>query len=194
MANRKSTQARVDAKPSATADLRQAAGDGQQDQPPGGSFLVFRETVESIVVAFVLAFLFRTFEAEAFVIPTGSMSPSLQGQHKDVECTHCGYSFRTTASSEGENRDKMIAQLGGIPRQLKQVDDALERNPRSDQLRGQRNYLLDAQQDLPIAIANSEVVGGMCPMCRYLMPMRPDLPGNVRGEIDVDEVEKQSSY
>ena len=27
-----------------------------------------RETVESIVIAFVLAFLFRTFEAEAFVI------------------------------------------------------------------------------------------------------------------------------
>jgi len=59
---------------------------------PSGQFVVFRETVESLVVAFVLAFLFRTFEAEAFVIPTGSMSPSLQGQHKDVECTHCGYS------------------------------------------------------------------------------------------------------
>ena len=38
-----------------------------------------RETVESIVIAFVLAFLFRTFEAEAFVIPTGSMAPTLMG-------------------------------------------------------------------------------------------------------------------
>ena len=37
-------------------------------------FVAIRETIESIVVAFVLAFLFRTFEAEAFVIPTGSMS------------------------------------------------------------------------------------------------------------------------
>jgi len=27
----------------------------------------------------VLAFLFRTFEAEAFVIPTGSMAPTLMG-------------------------------------------------------------------------------------------------------------------
>src|SRR5438067_1059753 len=41
----------------------------------------WRETIESIVVAFVLAFLFRTFEAEAFVIPTGSMAPTLYGQH-----------------------------------------------------------------------------------------------------------------
>ena len=43
-----------------------------------------RETFESIVVAFVLAFLFRAFEAEAFVIPTGSMAPTLLGRHKDV--------------------------------------------------------------------------------------------------------------
>ena len=37
-----------------------------------------RETIESIVVAFTLALLFRGFEAEAFVIPTGSMAPTLK--------------------------------------------------------------------------------------------------------------------
>jgi signal peptidase I len=59
-----------------------------------------RETIESIVIAFILAFLFRTFEAEAFVIPTGSMAPTLQGRHKDAECPLCGYRYRTNASSE----------------------------------------------------------------------------------------------
>lgn len=59
-----------------------------------------RETVESIVIAFVLAFLFRTFEAEAFVIPTGSMAPTLMGRHKDVECAKCGQRFRVSASEE----------------------------------------------------------------------------------------------
>jgi signal peptidase I len=59
-----------------------------------------RETVESIVIAFVLAFLFRTFEAEAFVIPTGSMAPTLQGRHKDVDCPKCGYRYRVSASQE----------------------------------------------------------------------------------------------
>ncbi len=63
-----------------------------------------RETVESIVIAFVLAFLFRTFEAEAFVIPTGSMAPTLQGRHKDIQCPQCGYSYRVSASSEVDNR------------------------------------------------------------------------------------------
>ena len=59
-----------------------------------------RETVEAVAVAFILAFLFRTFEAEAFVIPTGSMAPTLLGRHKDVDCVECGLHFRVGASEE----------------------------------------------------------------------------------------------
>lgn len=59
-----------------------------------------RETVESIVVAFVLAFLFRAFEAEAFVIPTGSMAPTLYGRHKEADCEQCGYHILIGASDE----------------------------------------------------------------------------------------------
>jgi len=64
------------------------------------SHAAIRETIESVVVAFVLAFLFRTFEAEAFVIPTGSMAPTLMGRHKDLECPECGYQFQVSASDE----------------------------------------------------------------------------------------------
>lgn len=60
----------------------------------------WRETIESVVVAFVLAFLFRTFEAEAFVIPTGSMAPTLYGQHRDVTCEKCGTRYAASASDE----------------------------------------------------------------------------------------------
>ena len=87
-----------------------------QPAPTSGSFHATRETIESIVVAFVLAFLFRTFQAEAFVIPTGSMSPSLMGQHKDVHCSECGCRFRTTASTEGEEGVGM-----GLPADQRQV-------------------------------------------------------------------------
>lgn len=59
-----------------------------------------RETIESIAIAFVLAFLFRTFEAEAFVIPTGSMAPTLMGRHKDLKCEKCGYPYQVNASDE----------------------------------------------------------------------------------------------
>ncbi len=40
-----------------------------------------KETLISIIIAFVLAFVFRGFVIEAFVIPTGSMAPTLMGAH-----------------------------------------------------------------------------------------------------------------
>lgn len=78
-----------------------------------------RETIESVVIAFVLAFLFRTFEAEAFVIPTGSMAPTLMGQHKDLVCPECGHPFRVSASSEVQQETNrptgMVVEQGTCP-------------------------------------------------------------------------------
>lgn len=59
-----------------------------------------RETIESIIIALILAFLFRTFEAEAFEIPTGSMGPTLLGRNKDVNCPKCGFPFQAGVSFE----------------------------------------------------------------------------------------------
>ena len=117
-------------KPPAKAGTRVAAAPKVQSH-------AVRETVESIVIAFVLAFLFRTFEAEAFVIPTGSMAPTLMGRHKDVECPKCGYRYTVSASEEESE---------------------------------------DARQQ------PSDCIAGMCPMCHYVMPMRPDLPRGKPGE------------
>lgn len=96
-----------------------------------------RETVESIVIAFVLAFLFRTFEAEAFVIPTGSMAPTLQGRHKDLECKNCGYRVRASASEEDRPAE------------------SASRSHNPDWSRVQRETY------------NSQVVAVTCPLCRY---------------------------
>src|ERR1700684_225168 len=52
-----------------------------------------KETLESILVAFILAFIFRAFVVEAFVIPTGSMAPTLYGAHMRYKCPDCGYTF-----------------------------------------------------------------------------------------------------
>ncbi|HJQ79180.1 MAG TPA: signal peptidase I [Lacipirellulaceae bacterium] len=107
-----------------------------------------RETVESIVIAFVLAFLFRTFEAEAFVIPTGSMAPTLMGRHKDVECPKCGYRYQVSASEE-ESDDPQVAP--------------------------------------------TPCVAGMCPMCKYVLPMVPQLP-NVPERLEGRDIDRQRSY
>jgi signal peptidase I len=74
-----------------------------------------RETIESIAIAFVLAFLFRTFEAEAFVIPTGSMAPTLMGRHKDLECPKCHNNFQVSSSEE-------VDRNGGPQKNLPIVD------------------------------------------------------------------------
>jgi len=52
-----------------------------------------KQTFESIIIAFVLAFVFRAYVVEAFVIPTGSMAPTLLGRHARLQCPDCGYSF-----------------------------------------------------------------------------------------------------
>ncbi len=53
----------------------------------------FQETIESLVVAFILAFVFRAFVVEAFVIPTGSMADTLRGKHFRLTCPTCGYEY-----------------------------------------------------------------------------------------------------
>ncbi len=90
-----------------------------EDPKPGpAKSHAVRETIESVAVAFVLAFLFRTFVAEAFIIPTGSMSPSLMGAHKDVECSQCNTRFKVNSSNDdvrGPDRKLLEAGVGVCP-------------------------------------------------------------------------------
>ncbi len=68
-----------------------------QQQPttptPTATDSSIKETIESVIIAFILAFVFRAFVVEAFVIPTGSMAPTLLGQHVDMRCPMCGHEF-----------------------------------------------------------------------------------------------------
>ena len=66
----------------------------------------YRDTVEAIVVAFILALVVRGFEAQAFVIPTGSMAPTLMGRHKEVACPQCGFVYAVNASQEVESQSR----------------------------------------------------------------------------------------
>ncbi len=52
-----------------------------------------RVVIEQVLVAFILAFIFRAFVLEAFVIPTGSMASTLLGAHMRFTCSDCGWHF-----------------------------------------------------------------------------------------------------
>lgn len=78
-----------------------AAQTRQIDHPPKTLAETVKETLESIVVAFILAFAFRAFVVEAFVIPTGSMATGLYGDHFTTTCPTCGFEYaRSVSSSE----------------------------------------------------------------------------------------------
>jgi hypothetical protein len=62
----------------------------------------FRELIETIVFVVVLVLILKTFLAEAFVIPTGSMATTLLGYHKEIVCEQCGYRFLVNASLEAD--------------------------------------------------------------------------------------------
>ena len=63
---------------------------------------VFREVAETVVFVVVLVLLLKTFIAEAFVIPTGSMATTLWGYQKYVECPNCKFEFPVNCSSESD--------------------------------------------------------------------------------------------
>ncbi len=53
----------------------------------------FKETLISLLISFVMALVFRSYVIEAFVIPTGSMAPTLLGQHMLYRSAQTGYDW-----------------------------------------------------------------------------------------------------
>jgi signal peptidase I len=52
-----------------------------------------KETLTSLIIAFMLAFLFRGFVIEGFLIPTGSMAPTLMGKHLRMQSDQSEYDW-----------------------------------------------------------------------------------------------------
>ncbi len=66
---------------------------------------VTREVFETLVFVVVLVLLLKLFVAEAFVIPTGSMAPSLWGEQVRCTCRECGHKFPVNAWEIGGAAD-----------------------------------------------------------------------------------------
>lgn len=96
----------------------------------------YKETIESIVMALILAIVFRGFIVEAFVIPTGSMAPTLLGAHMRYHCVNCGYQYDVNYSGRSSGNDVDIPSVAppvvedvsrvdafGVVRRVRQVAD-----------------------------------------------------------------------
>jgi signal peptidase I len=69
-----------------------------------------RETIDSIVIALILAFVFRAFIVEAFVIPTGSMASTLYGAHGTMICRDCGWEYAYGLTDLSSSRDGVFTE------------------------------------------------------------------------------------
>src|SRR5262249_8748789 len=70
-----------------------------------------REVVETVVFVVVLVLLLKSFAAEAFVIPTGSMAETLWGYQKVVICPECNFQFPVNASQEVDPQNGPPVQI-----------------------------------------------------------------------------------
>ena len=71
-------------------------------KPIGAKNDGLREILETIVFVVVLVLVLKSFIAEAFVIPTGSMAETLFGYQKQITCPSCKHRFPVNCSSEVE--------------------------------------------------------------------------------------------
>lgn len=72
------------------------------------------DNIEALVVAIILALVLRCFLVEAFAIPTGSMGPTLLGDHYQVGCTQCGYRFAVDKNSPPFSDRDLCPNCGAI--------------------------------------------------------------------------------
>ncbi len=87
-----------------------------------------KETLVSIIIAFALAFVFRAFVIEAFVIPTGSMAPTLMGAHMRFTGPTTGYTWPVGPWDNGNDpRNPSPAAIQGTRRTI-QVHDPMSRD------------------------------------------------------------------
>jgi signal peptidase I len=138
-----------------------------------------RETIESIVVAFTLALLFRAFEAEAFVIPTGSMAPALMGRHKDLVCSACGRDYRVGCSAEEDDQSQsfreQLAQLEGeLARGRSVIADTNAPAGEREKARRRVETLESPHgqlEQVKMRLASKLIGASRCPNCGHVMDL-----------------------
>jgi signal peptidase I len=135
----------------------------------------WRESVESCVAVFLI-FLVMGFEAQGFVIPTGSMAPTLMGRHKEVTCPQCEYVYTVDAHREVEPAGPLRygaqrVEAGTCPncRYQARIDDA-------PSFQGDRIYVLKTPLGLPFLPVGGTVALQRWDVAVFKFPEEPEVP------------------
>lgn len=66
------------------------------------------ETVQTVLISLIMAFTFRAYFVEAFMIPTGSMANGLLGDHFTHVCPACGFEYDVSLSGSSARLDDIL--------------------------------------------------------------------------------------
>ncbi len=122
-----------------------------------------------------LAFLIWSIEAEGFVIPTGSMAPTLLGRHKEITCKECGYVYTVNAYREVDSDQPA---LGASPRihwgtcencRFEAVVNA------APSFSGDRIYVMKEGVSLPFLPRAGQVQLGRWDVAVFKLPEKPEV-------------------
>ena len=89
-----------------------ATTEGESPAPPEREEGLRRATVEFLILLAIGILLLRTFAAEAYVVPTGSMAPTLLGYHKEVTCPNCHFPFEIGMDERGRSPRPVCPNCG----------------------------------------------------------------------------------
>ncbi|MFO0951401.1 MAG: signal peptidase I [Isosphaeraceae bacterium] len=83
------------------------------EPPATESFVsVWRQTVEFLATLFLSILVFRTFAAEAYIVPTGSMAPTLLGHHRELVCPNCRFTLVLGLDEDGRGGRPICPNCG----------------------------------------------------------------------------------
>ena len=105
--------------------------------PPGPRRSRSRPTVEFLLILVMVILVGRAFSTEAYIVPTGSMAPTLLGMHRAVACPNCGVRFSLGMDEEGRAGRPVCPNCGQT-----EFDDSATTDSLGDRLLVQK-YLFD---------------------------------------------------
>ncbi len=73
-----------------------------------------RPTVEFLVLLSLSILLLRTFAAEAYIVPTGSMAPTLLGDHEEIVCPRCAMRFALGYDGDSRSAKPLCPNCGTV--------------------------------------------------------------------------------
>ena len=74
-----------------------------------------RSSIEFLTALMLSVVIFRLFVAEAYIVPTGSMAPTLMGLHRELTCSNCKKSFAVGMDEQGRSGRPLCPNCGARP-------------------------------------------------------------------------------